>query len=161
MLRIQLRPHPVRTKRGSNYANQSRFRVWRFQPALIPHLHPLFNRPFAGHAQLGFRSADEHHHRMPSTSGQTVTVHWTGSIPPLVNGTSDCTNFADTPAVDQHLPTINVPAGLYNSVNAKFTFNIARENSAGNDEILTVLNPDGSTLASSDGGDPSGDGDRQ
>jgi PKD repeat protein len=92
---------------------------------------------------------------VPSTTGQTVTVQWTGSIPPLVNGTSDCTNLADTPAADQHNPTINVPTGLYNSVNAKFTFNISWENSAGNDEVLTVLNPDGSTLDSSDGGDPS------
>lgn len=92
---------------------------------------------------------------VPSSSGQTVTVKWTGTIPPLVNGTSDCTNLADTPAADQHLPTINVPTGIYNTLNAKFTFNISWDNSAGNDEILTVLNPDGSALDSSDGGDPS------
>ncbi|PYJ85462.1 MAG: hypothetical protein DME70_09525, partial [Verrucomicrobia bacterium] len=91
---------------------------------------------------------------MPSGAGQTVTVTWTGEIPPGANPTSDCTNLADTPAVDQHLPKINVPAGLYNSVNAKFEFNITWDPAAGNDEILTVLNPDGSTLDSSDGGDP-------
>ncbi|MEY2537279.1 MAG: hypothetical protein QOG67_1019 [Verrucomicrobiota bacterium] len=92
---------------------------------------------------------------VPSSSGQTVTVTWTGQIPALVNGTSDCAHFADTPAVDQHLPTITVPAGVYNGVNAKFTFNISWDGSSGNDEILTVLKPDGSELASSDGSNPS------
>src|SRR3954470_3758539 len=91
---------------------------------------------------------------VPSVVGQKVEVTWTGEIPPLANATSDCTNLADTPAVDQHLPTINVPAGIYNSLNAKFEFNISWDGASGNDEILTVLNPDGSTLASSDGGDP-------
>jgi PKD domain-containing protein len=91
---------------------------------------------------------------VPSAVGQTVTVTWTGEIPPGANPTSDCTNLADTPAVDQHLPTINVPAGIYNALNAKFEFNISWDGASGNDEILTVLNPDGSTLDSSDGGDP-------
>ncbi|MFN2623297.1 MAG: PKD domain-containing protein [Chthoniobacterales bacterium] len=91
---------------------------------------------------------------VPSAVGQTITVTWTGEIPPGANPTSDCTNLADTAAVDQHLPTINVPAGIYNSLNAKFEFNISWDGASGNDEILTVLNPDGSTLDSSDGGDP-------
>ena len=92
---------------------------------------------------------------VPSTIGQTVTITWTGTIPPLVNGTSDCTNFADTPAVDQHMPTINVPAGVYNSVNAKFTFNISWDGAAGNDEVLTVLKPNGTALGSADTSNPS------
>ena len=92
---------------------------------------------------------------VPSSSGQTVTVTWTGSIPVLVNGTSDCANLADTPVVDQHLPTITVPAGVYNTLNAKFTFNISWDENSGNDEILTVLKPDGSELASSDTSNPS------
>ena len=46
------------------------------------------------------------------------------------------------------------PAGIYNSVNAKFTFRIEWDVNAGNDEVLTVLKPDGTTLDSSDGGDP-------
>ncbi len=91
---------------------------------------------------------------VPATTGQKVVINWTGSIPPLVNGSSDCSKLADTPAVDQHVSTVNVPAGIYNSLNAKFTFNIAWPDT-GNDEILTVLKPDGSTLASSDGGIPS------
>src|SRR5437867_3398828 len=85
---------------------------------------------------------------VPSSVGQTVSVTWTGEIPALVNGTSDCANLADTLAVDQHLPTINVPAGIYSTLNAKFTFNITWD-TADNDEILTVMNPDGSELDSS------------
>jgi PKD repeat protein len=91
---------------------------------------------------------------VPGSAGQKVVVTWTGDIPPLANGTSDCTNLADTPAVDQHVSTINVPAGVYNSVNAKFTFSIEWDEAAGNDEILTVLKPDGSTLDSADTGNP-------
>ncbi|HJT80606.1 MAG TPA: PKD domain-containing protein [Chthoniobacterales bacterium] len=91
---------------------------------------------------------------VPTTIGQTVTVTWTGTIPPLVNGTSDCSALADTPAVDQHVPTIVVPNNVYNTVNAKFTFNISWDEAAGNDEILTVVKPDGTVLDSSDGGDP-------
>lgn len=91
---------------------------------------------------------------VPGGAGQKVEVSWTGDIPPLVNGTSDCTHFADTPAADQHVSTVQVPAGVYNSVNAKFTFRIEWDANAGNDEVLTVLNPDGTTLKSSDGGDP-------
>jgi PKD repeat protein len=92
---------------------------------------------------------------VPGSAGQRVTVTWSGEIPPLVNGTSDCTNLADTPLADQHVSTVNVPANLYNSVNAKFTFRIEWDKDAGNDEVLTVLKPDGTTLDSSDGGDPS------
>ena len=91
---------------------------------------------------------------VPSTAGQTVVINWTGSIPPLANGTSDCSRLADTPVVDQHVSTINVPAGLYNSVNAKFTFRITWPN-ANNDEVLTVIKPDGTAFPSSDGGTPS------
>src|SRR5215510_13096979 len=91
---------------------------------------------------------------VPSSVGQKVVINWTGSIPPLANGTSDCSKLADTPAVDQHVSTINVPGGIYNSVNAKFTFKITWPNSD-NDEILTVIKPDGTAFPSSDGGTPS------
>src|SRR6266545_1747147 len=58
---------------------------------------------------------------VPTTANQVVSVTWTGEIPPLVNGTSDCANLADTPSVDQHLPTIVVPAGAYiTNPNTKF-----------------------------------------
>ncbi|MEY2485874.1 MAG: trimeric autotransporter adhesin [Verrucomicrobiota bacterium] len=90
---------------------------------------------------------------VPSTVGQTVTVTWTGTIPPLVNATSNCAPLADTPAVDQHVSTINVPPGAYNSVSAQFTFNISWTpvtNSSASDEVLTVVG-----IGSSDGGNPS------
>ncbi|MEA2731772.1 MAG: hypothetical protein QOF70_6247, partial [Acetobacteraceae bacterium] len=92
---------------------------------------------------------------VPAIAGQSVTVTWTGQIPAGVDPASDCSNLADTPVVDQHLPTISVPAGIYNSVKAKFTFSISWDGSSGNDEILTVLNPDGSALGSSDTSNPS------
>ena len=44
-----------------------------------------------------------------------------------------------------------VPTGAQK---AKFTFNIQWDGASGNDEILTVLYPNGNVLASSDGGDP-------
>jgi hypothetical protein len=92
---------------------------------------------------------------VPSTPGRTVTVTWTGTIPPLNNNTSDCAMFAGTPVVDQHVSTVVVPPGVYNSVDAYFKFKISWIPSTGqettNDEILTVLNPGGSELNSSDG----------
>jgi hypothetical protein len=90
---------------------------------------------------------------VPSTIGQTRTVTWTGTIPPLANASSDCTVLADTMAADTHTSTINVPPGVYNTVSAQFTFNIAWTpvaNSNTSDEILTVVG-----VGSSDGGNPS------
>jgi len=78
---------------------------------------------------------------VPSTTGQTVSVTWTGSIPPLANATSNCTSFADTALVDQHVSTINVPAGVYNMVAAQFIFKITWTpvvNINASDEVLTV-----------------------
>ena len=89
---------------------------------------------------------------VPSTVGQTVTVNWTGTIPPGSSATSDCTALADTAAADTHTATINVPAGTYNSVVANFSFKIAWTpvvNINASDEILTVVG-----LGSSDGGNP-------
>src|SRR6267143_4728312 len=59
---------------------------------------------------------------VPSTIGQTVTINWTGSIPPGSSATSNCTALADTPAVDQHNSTLTVPVGVYNTLAAQFTF---------------------------------------
>ena len=59
---------------------------------------------------------------VPTQSNQKVTITWTGSIPPGVNGTSDCTNLADTPLADEHKPTIVVPTGAYiTNPHTKFT----------------------------------------
>jgi uncharacterized repeat protein (TIGR01451 family) len=92
---------------------------------------------------------------VPTTTGQTVTDTWTGSIPAFSNATSDCSLFADTAFVDQHSVTVNVPAGAYNTVQANFTFNVSWDGASGNDEILTVLDPDGAVVGSSDTGSPS------
>jgi hypothetical protein len=89
---------------------------------------------------------------VPSSIGQTVTRIWTGTIPPLTNASSNCAVLADTPAVDQHVSTVSVPAGIYNTLSAKFEFKITWDN-ADNDEILTVVGPAGQ-VGSSDGGAP-------
>ena len=93
---------------------------------------------------------------VPTSVGQTVTDTWTGSIPPGTNAASDCSLYpSGSPSVDQHLVTVNVPAGAYGAVQADFTFNISWDGSAGNDEILTVVDPDGNVVGSSDTGQPS------
>ena len=43
---------------------------------------------------------------VPSTVGQKVVINWTGSIPPLANGTSDCSKLADTP--DREISTTQI-----------------------------------------------------
>src|SRR2546425_10854948 len=92
---------------------------------------------------------------VPSTVGQTVTDTWTGALPPGTNATSDCSPFVDNSTLaDQHSVTVNVPAGAYNAVQANFTFNITWPD-ASNDEILTVIDPDGNEVGSSDTGQPS------
>ena len=90
---------------------------------------------------------------VPSTIGQTVTKTWTGTIPPLANASSNCAVLADTPAADTHTSTINVPAGIYSTLSAKFEFKITWDGASGNDEVLTVVGPAGE-VGSSDGGNP-------
>jgi uncharacterized repeat protein (TIGR01451 family) len=87
---------------------------------------------------------------VPTTAGQMVTDGWTGTIPQGANPTSDCSGI---PAllVDEHDVTINVPAGAYDAVDATFKFTSSWAD-AGNDEILTVLAPNGDEVGSSDGG---------
>jgi hypothetical protein len=92
---------------------------------------------------------------VPSTIGQTVTVTWTGTIPPGSNATSNCAALADTPAVDQHNSTVSVPAGIYNTLAAQFTFKITWTpvvDPSASDEILTVVSAGGAQVGSSDGG---------
>jgi uncharacterized repeat protein (TIGR01451 family) len=92
---------------------------------------------------------------VPTAAGQTVTDNWTGSIPVFANATSNCAAFADPAFADLHSVTVNVPAGAYDTVQANFTFNISWDGSSGNDEILTVVDPDGNEIGSSDTGAPS------
>ncbi|HEV2803827.1 MAG TPA: PKD domain-containing protein [Chthoniobacterales bacterium] len=87
---------------------------------------------------------------VPSSVNQTVSVTWSGEIPAGANPSSDCSALGGTPVADQHIPTINVPANIYSSLNAKFTFSISWDGASGNDEILSVVLPDGTTLDSSD-----------
>jgi hypothetical protein len=86
---------------------------------------------------------------VPSTAGQTVTDTWTGTIPPGANPTSSCAGFEAIS--DQHTIAINVPPGTYDTIDAAFKFTITWAD-ATNDEILTVLDPQGEEVDSSDGG---------
>jgi uncharacterized repeat protein (TIGR01451 family) len=90
---------------------------------------------------------------VPTEVGQTVTDRWTGSIPPLANATSNCSPFAGTAVVDQHVVNLTVPSGVYDALQADFTFQITWPDT-GNDEVLTVVGPDGKVVGSSDGGQP-------
>jgi hypothetical protein len=87
---------------------------------------------------------------VPSAAGQTVTDNWTGMIPPGVNATSSCAGFEALS--DQHVVTINVPPGTYDTIDATFRFSITWADASNNDEILTVLDPNGDEVGSSDGG---------
>src|SRR5688500_13492053 len=77
---------------------------------------------------------------VPSTVGQTVSVTWTGTIPPGSSPNNNCVALADTPAADQHVSTVALPAGIYNALGAKFSFKITWTpvvNINTSDEILT------------------------
>ena len=80
-------------------------------------------------------------------AGATTTVTWTGTIPPGVNPASQCTGAPGTE--DDHTIELQVPAGLYDSATTEATFTI-RWGDAGDDEILSVTGPDGTT-GNSDG----------
>ncbi|HXF97982.1 MAG TPA: hypothetical protein VNJ46_05145 [Gaiellaceae bacterium] len=86
---------------------------------------------------------------VPSSPGQTVTATWTGTIPAGANPTSSCAGFETLS--DRHEVTIQVPPGTYDVVDAAFRFTIEWAD-ATNDEILTVLDPEGEEVGSSDGG---------
>ena len=87
---------------------------------------------------------------VPSTAGQ-ITDTWTGSIPPGVNATSDCSAPFDSVS-DLHEVTINVPPGTYDTIDAQFRFTITWDAQSSSDEILTVVDPQGDVVGSSDGG---------
>jgi hypothetical protein len=95
---------------------------------------------------------------VPSSGGATVTATWTGTAPIGANPSSKCL-IAGTPTSDDHALTVVVPAGTYDTVKATFTFKItwspASGNVSNNDLILTVLDPSGLEVQSSDGGTPS------
>ncbi|MCA1712205.1 MAG: hypothetical protein LC789_11435 [Actinobacteria bacterium] len=93
---------------------------------------------------------------IPSSPGQKVTATFSGTIPAGVNANSDCTG-APASTISENTIAINVPAGVYDAVDADTVFQITWSpvvTGTTSDEILTVLKPDGSTLGSSDTGDP-------
>jgi len=89
---------------------------------------------------------------VPTTVGSTVTKTWTGTIPPGTNPSSDCTTLPAA-ASDIEQITISAPAS-YQNVSASFTFSIhwtpVSGNATTNDEILTVVGPNGAEVGSSD-----------
>ena len=91
---------------------------------------------------------------VPTTVPQTVTDNWSGTIPAGSNPSSNCAPLAGTAQADEHDVTVNVPAGIYDTLQANFTFSISWAD-ASNDEILTVIGPNGAVVGSSDGGQPS------
>ncbi|MGI8710350.1 MAG: hypothetical protein ACR2LA_05085, partial [Acidimicrobiales bacterium] len=90
---------------------------------------------------------------VPTSPGQSQTVGWSGTIPPGANPTSDC-NGAPPATSDVETIAVSVPAGAYQTVSASFTFSIhwtpASGNATTNDEILTVVGPNGAEVGSSD-----------
>ena len=94
---------------------------------------------------------------VPASAGTTVTDAWTGSAPPATFAGSTCFP-GGTPLVDEHAVTIAVAPGTYDTVSAKFTFNVTWTPASGdastNDLILTLIGPDGLEIDSSDGGAP-------
>jgi hypothetical protein len=91
---------------------------------------------------------------VPTTVGQTRTVHWTGTIAPGANPTSDCQGpSGPLPTSDVETVSISVPATAYQNVNASFTFSIHWTPTASattSDEILTVVGSNGAEVGSSD-----------
>lgn len=101
-------------------------------------------------SSIGASNPPNHEVTVPTTIGQSVTVTWTGTILPGANATSNCTSLPEA-ASDTHTIGISVPPGAYDSVKAVFTFSITWDDAL-HDEILTVVDPGGAAIGSSDGG---------
>jgi hypothetical protein len=105
----------------------------------------------------GASTPPSHAVQVPASPGQSVTVTWTGTIPPSAGPTNSCTPIP-APLTDEHDIVLTVPAGFYNTLSADFQFQInwtpaVAENTS--DEILTVQYSNGDEVGSSDGGTPS------
>jgi hypothetical protein len=86
---------------------------------------------------------------VPTTAGQTASASWSGQIPGGANPTSSCASPYDNVS-NEHQINLVVPDDTY-ALSAKFRFRITWAD-ATNDEILTVIGPDGGVVGSSDGG---------
>ncbi len=86
----------------------------------------------------------------------TVTVTWTGTIPPGGGagfGFGSSCNFETVTGRDEHTIDIQIPAGFYDTATTSATFKITWDDAA-NDEALTVNDPDGEEVGTSDGSEP-------
>jgi hypothetical protein len=102
---------------------------------------------------------------VPTKAGETVAVHWSGTIPAASAHPANTCNGPGTPGEDDHTVDLTAPTRGYDRITATFTFQIAWTPASGredtNDEILTVNRPGGadegdtesSELGSSDGSD--------
>ena len=84
-----------------------------------------------GGLSLGAAQASDppsHDVTVPTVVGQTVTVSWTGVVPPGASGaaTNSCV-VGDTSVEDHHLINLTVPNGAYDSVSVAANFTIAWE----------------------------------
>jgi hypothetical protein len=99
-------------------------------------------------------AADGSNVTIPSTPGQHVAQTWDGTIPAGANANSDCTG-QPAATIDEHAISVTVPTNVYRTIIAVMVVSITwtppgAENA--NDEILTLIGPDGKTISSSDGG---------
>jgi hypothetical protein len=90
----------------------------------------------------------------PTTVGQTVTVTWQGTVLPGANPTSECGLPTDVGA-STHEVDLVVPTGTYSQVAVLASASIAF--TGGNDLILTIVRPDGTTVSSDSGGNGGGE----
>jgi len=119
-----------------------------------------------GALQIGAATPSTQNVAVPGKIGQTVSVAWTGTIPPAsAHPTNDC-NGAGVGS-DQEDIAVTIPRKGYDKFDGVFTFEISwtPSNPTGaedeNDEVLTVNGPDGqdagdtsaTEVGSSDGGD--------
>ena len=90
---------------------------------------------------------------VPTTSGQTIVVEWTGTSPAGSSGAATNTCETGDPALeDAAIINLAVPDGTYDSLTVTAVFHIEWDDDA-QDLVLSVIR-DGSTLDSSDGGIP-------
>src|SRR4028119_1292650 len=89
---------------------------------------------------------------IPTTAGQTITVEWTGTVPPGAPGaaTNSCTSGV---LEDNHLINLSVPDGTYEGVQVTAGFHVEWDD-GGQDLVLTVLYDGATEIGSSDGGTP-------
>ena len=86
---------------------------------------------------------------VPTTSGQTIVVEWTGTSPAGSSGAATNTCETGDPALeDAAIINLAVPDGTYDSLTVTAVFHIEWDDDA-QDLVLSVIR-DGSTLDSSD-----------